>query len=131
MSGIYGEILLAFPEQFRTVTVYDMTAKVNGGWTQVAGSSRTIKAIYQNTSGRRIQDSNGNLVKTSGLELWSQSGELTGLFTELDGTVYRLSSDNNWSHEGGYYKYSMEKVVGNDGTESINTSWNSGTNNFG
>ena len=31
MSGVYGDMLLAWPEQQRSLEVYDMTPKVNGG----------------------------------------------------------------------------------------------------
>ena len=52
MSGVYGDFLLAFPEQYRTVTVYSMTPKINGGWTIDENSSLAIKGIYQDTEAR-------------------------------------------------------------------------------
>lgn len=131
MSGIYGDMLLAFPEQRTTITVYSMTAMINGGWAQVPGSTQTVQGIYQHTTGKKLQDSNGNTVQTSGLEFWTETGNLSGMFTEIEGLVYRLNSDNNWNKEGGFYRYGLEKVVGNNGTQPINTSWNPGTNNFG
>lgn len=130
MNGIYGESLLAFPEQFRKVTVYEMTAKVNSGWTKTENTEETVLGIYQNGSGSRIKDSNGNLVESNGLEFWTKRNDLSGKFTTLEGDVYRLISSNNWNFEGGYAKYQMEKVNGNDGTEPINTAWNTGANNF-
>lgn len=131
MSGIYGDMLLAFPEQRTTITVYSMTAMINGGWAQVPGSTQNVQGIYQHTTGKKLQDSNGNTVQTSGLEFWTETGNLSGMFTEIEGLVYRLNSDNNWNSEGGFYRYGLEKVVGNNGTQPINTSWNPGTNNFG
>lgn len=131
MNGIYGEFLLAFPEQFRTVTVYSMDPKINGGWTVVPDSSVTIRGIYQHTSGRRIKDSNGNLVESSGLELWTETAGLNGKFTTIENTVFRITSDNQWTNEGGFCKYSLEKVVGNNGTESDDTTWNLGGGYFG
>lgn len=131
MSGIYGDQLSAWPEQQRSVTVYSMTAKVNGGWDVVADSSSTIIGIYQNTRGRQIKDSNGNMVTAKGLELWTREGGLDGKFlTNGDGYVYRLKESNDWSFEGGFYRYSLEKVVGNNGTESDDASWNTGANSF-
>lgn len=131
MSGIYGDMLLAFPEQQTSITVYDMTPKVNGGWNEVTGSSQSVLGIYQHTTGKRIQDSNGNLVQTSGLEFWTSVGGLAGKFTKIEDLVYRLNSDNNWNKEAGFYRYGLEKVVGNNGFEPNNTTWNPGTNNFG
>ena len=131
MGGIYGDFLLAFPEQKKTVTVYSMTAKVNGGWAKVDGSEQTIKCIFQHSGGRKLKDSNGNKVEGSSIELWTTTAGLNGMYTTIEDTVYLLSGDNQWNNEGGYSKYSLEKVVGNNGTESTDTTWNSGSNNFG
>lgn len=136
MSGIYGDMLLAWPEQQRTINVYDMKPKVNGGWDIVkdlAGNIiyTTIIGVFQNTRGGGVKDSNGNLVVTNGCELWTQTAGLDGKFFQKDNVVYRLTDTNNWSFEGGFHRYGVEKVVGNDGTESDNASWNIGAGSFG
>jgi len=130
MSGIYGDTLLAFPEQLRTITVFKMKALINGGWENIAGSEKKVIGIYQHSRGEQLRDSNGNLVESSGLEFWSKESELNEFFTKIEEIVYRFNSSNNWSFEGGFYRYSMEKVVGNNGTESENASWNLGSNSF-
>lgn len=129
MSGIYGDMLLYFPEQRRSITVYSMTPKMNGGWDRIHDDA-VVTGIWQHTRPKQIKDSNGNLVETSGLEFWSETGGLNGRFTDLDGAVFRLQSKQDWAHEGGFYRYSLDKVVGNNGTESVDTSWNTGSNNF-
>lgn len=131
MSGVYGDMLLAWPEQYTTITVYKMTPKVNGGWDKVAESSQNVRGIYQHTTGQQLKDSNGNLVQSAGLEFWSETGGLNETFTDIDGFVFRLNAINAWNREGGFYRYGLEKVVGNNGSESVNTTWNPGTNNFG
>lgn len=128
--SIYGNMLLAFPEQKTTTTVYDMTPKINGGYEIVTGSNIEIKCVYQHTGGKKLQDNNGNLVEYSGLELWTVTTGLNGKFTQIENTVYRLNSDNDWHKEGGFVRYGLEKVVGNNGTEPTNTAWNIGTNSF-
>ena len=128
--AIYGDMLLAFPEQYTTITVYSMTPNYNGGWTP-GNDQRPVIGIIQNTSGNQIKDSNGNLARTGGSEFWSEEADLADLFTQIDGDVYRLVSDNKWKTEGGFYRYSLQKVVGNDGTESENPAWNTGGHNFG
>ncbi len=130
MSGIYGDNLLAWPEQQRAVTVFNMTAKINGGWETVSGSEKTIIGIYQHTVEKQIKDGNGNLVKTGGLELWTSEQNLDGLFIDQGGTIYRVKASNDWSFEGGFVKYSLEKVVGNNGTEHDESAWNTGYNSF-
>ena len=130
MSGVYGDNLLAFPEQYRTLTIFKMDPAINGGWTVVAGSSRTVRGIYQNSRGHAIKDSNGNLAQTAGFEFWTSQKDIGGDFTEIDGKVYRLNASNDWNHEGGFIRYSLEKLVGNNGTESVNITWNTGTGSF-
>ena len=130
MGGVYGDMLLFFPEQRRSVTVYQMEPKINGGWTVTANSNLTISCIFQNTAGGQLKDSNGNQAKGYGQELWTETAGLEGYFTTISSIVYRLKAVNNWSHEGGFNRYSLEKVVGNNGTESDNTTWNFGANTF-
>ena len=137
MSGVYGDMLLVWPEQMRSVDIFDMNPLVNGGWETVKDQQgkliiTTIMGVYQNTRGDTVKDSNGNLVKTKGQELWTRTGSLDGRFVKHnDGNVYRLNASNDWSFEGGFYRYSLEKVVGNDAAESDNASWNIGGNSFG
>ena len=116
MSGIYGDTLLAWPEQQQSFQVYEMQPQVNGGWTITEGSEQTILGVFQNTRGRQIKDNNGNLVQGNGGELWTAQPALEGKFIQIDGTTYRLNASNNWSREGGFIRYGLEKVVGNAGT---------------
>lgn len=130
MAGIYGDMLIAFPEQLQTLTVYAMTPKVNGGWDIVPESSKTVYGICQNTTANSIKENQGNLVNSGGLELWTDTGDLDGFFMSYSGSVYRVSGNNNWNAEGGFYRYTLEKLVGNNGTESSESPWNIGGNNF-
>lgn len=127
--SVYGDLLLAFPEQRRKLTVYKMSPKINGGWVQ-DGESEVVTGIYQNSSGKQLKDSNGNLVQTAGFEFWSERADLNAYFTQINGDVYRLLSSNNWKYEGDFERYSLEKVVGNDGTESVDIAWNTGADTF-
>lgn len=138
MAGVYGDMLLAWPEQNRTIEVYDMKPKPNGGWDKVVDQSgnvitQTIIGVFQNTRGGGVKDSNGNLVETEGRELWTQTEGLNGKFTTWNGEVFRLlvPDGSDWSFEGGFYRYGVEKVVGNNGTESDNATWNIGGGSFG
>lgn len=130
MSGIYGDSLLAWPEQQQALTVYDMAPEVNGGYNLVPGTMRVIIGIIQNTTGKQIKDSNGNLVAGNGQELWTSESNLDGIFLNYEDDVYRIKTSNNWKFEGGFKKYSLEKVVGNNGTEHDDAAWNTGGNSF-
>lgn len=130
MNGIYGDVLLAFAEQFRTFKAFTMEALINGGWALDEDSEITVQGIMQNGSGKHLKDSNGNLVTTRGLEFWTREENLDGYFISFEEDIYRLETSNDWTFEGGYTRYSLSKVVGNNGTESIDPSWNTGSNSF-
>lgn len=131
-------MLLAWPEQNRTIEVYDQNPEINAGWEPEKDPQSgdviktTVVGVIQSTRGGGIKDNNGNLVDTEGFEFWTQTNNLKGKFFKRNGNVYRLSipDNNDWSFEGGFYRYGVEKVVGNNGAESDNASWNLGSNSF-
>lgn len=128
--GIYGDMLLVFPEQFRTFTAYEMNALINGGFEKVEGSEKDVLGIVQNTKGNAIAEQGGNLVNKSVFELWTSSANLDGLFIDIDGKPFRLIDSNNWVLEGGFKRYTLEMVGGNNATESDDTAWNLGNDSF-
>lgn len=128
--GIYGDMLLVFPEQFRTFTAYEMNALINGGFEKVEGSEKDVLGILQNTKGNAIAEQGGNLVSKSVFELWTSSTNLDGLFIDIDGKPFRLIDSNNWVLEGGFKRYTLEMVGGNNATESDDTAWNLGNDSF-
>ena len=135
--SVYGDMLLYFPEQRRSLSIYDMKPKINGGWDKVVDPTtgqvitQTITGVFQNTSGDQTRDQNGNLVHIKGMELWTETGGLSDKFTDINGSVYRLTADNDWESEGGFFRYTLNKVVGNNGAESDNAAWNLGGNSLG
>ena len=139
MAGVYGDMLLAWPEQNRQLEVYDQDPRINAGWDPVTDPQTgkiiktTVVGVFQNTRGGGVKDSNGNLVQAEGCEFWTQTKGLAGKFFIRDSKVYRLSipDDSDWSCEGCFYRYGVEKVVGNNGTESDNATWNLGSGSFG
>ena len=128
--AVYGDMLLFFSEQRRSLTVYQQTPLINGGWEKVIDSDLVVTGIFQNTKPSQIKDGNGNLVLSSGFEFWSETGNLNDYFTQIKDKVYRLISMQDWETEGGFYRYSLDKVVGNNGSESDDTAWNLGPNSF-
>lgn len=128
--SVYGDVLLAWPEQVRTIVVYDMVPQLPGGWTAPDNALR-VRGVLQHTGGRQLKDLNGNLAAGENLEFWSWAEGLDGKFTMAGGDVFRLMGDTNWQEEGGFYRYSLQKVIGNNGTESDQSSWNTGADNFG
>ena len=128
--AVYGDMLLFFSEQRKSLTVYQQTPLINGGWKKVIDSDLVVTGIFQNTKPSQIKDGNGNLVLSSGFEFWSETGNVNDYFTQIKDKVYRLMSMQDWETEGGFYRYSLDKVVGNNGSESDDTAWNLGPNSF-
>ena len=131
MGGIYGDMLIAFPEQLRMFTVFAMIPKINGGWEVVEKSKHSIQGVLQHTGGKAIKESGGNLATSSVYELWTSAENILGLFTRIKSNIYRIKAVSEWSHEGGFFKYTLEKVIGDDGVKSKNTAWNTGSDSFG
>lgn len=130
MAGVYGDVMLAFPEQFRTVRVYSMAPRVGAGL-DLEGNSKYVRCIFQHREGGRLDESGGNLVKKEKISLWSRTSGLQGMYTKLGGKdVYRIVMEDSWAFEGGYYHYDLVKVVGNNGTESDIVTPNFGADSF-
>lgn len=128
--AVYGDMLLFFSEQRRSLTVYQQTPLINGGWEKVVDSDLVVTGIFQNTKPFQIKDENGNSAISSGFEFWSETGNLNDYFTQIKNKVYRLVSIQDWETEGGFNRYSLDKVVGNNGSESDDATWNLGPNSF-
>lgn len=131
MGGIYGDMLMAFPEQLQCFSVFKMSAKINGGWVVDDKNILSICGVLHHTGGKQLKENGGNIAVSSSYELWTQAENLTGLFTRIKNDTYRIKGVSEWAREGGFFKYSLEKVIGNDGAKSNNTTWNTGANSFG
>jgi hypothetical protein len=121
MSGVYGDLILSFPEQFRTYSYFDQTPNINSGYTP--GAETTARGILQN-AGSMVKDNNGNLVNQKSLNLWTQTKHQEGTFIRFgDAPIYRIKSGNDWPTEAGYYNYGLEKLVGANGDATIDPGW--------
>lgn len=120
MNGVYGSLVTAFPEQFEDVAYFDMQPQQGSGYGPRTDIS-TIRAVVQCTEGRRVDPVNGNLIVTRKMDLWTEALLQVGWFVEFTEdavpVVYRLKADNEWRREAGYTRYSLERVVGANGTE--------------
>jgi hypothetical protein len=114
--AVYGEMLLFFPEQLREMQYFDMLPKINSGFT-VDGSATTIWAVIQNAASA-IKESNGNLISSDHMNVWTETKLSRGHFILFDGTTYRIVGGNDWPSEGGFYMYTVERVVGDNGTSN-------------
>jgi hypothetical protein len=124
MSGVYGSMLLSFPEQKRAFKYFDMDPQINSGYIPDP-IQPTILGILQNDVSM-VKDSNGNLVQIDHMFLWTEAKLDLGKFVSFDNTVYRITPGNNWSFEGSFYRYGISRLVGDNGTSTDTTVFNYG-----
>lgn len=122
MAGVYGDSLLFFPELFIDVSYFNQLPKIGAGYT-AEGTPTTIRIIRQTGRGYRLSDvmKTGSenissvLNKIDENQVWYDQRLNIGWFILLGGLVYRLVEELDWLLESGFYGYSIEKVVGNNG----------------
>lgn len=117
--GIFGNMLTYQTGQFRDFTYFNMVPKHNSGYifdpnVQV----KNLRGVLQN-SASRIADSNGNLVDINDERLWCETQLQRGFFINFANykeVTYRIVDGNDWPFEGGFFMYTLERVVGDNGT---------------
>lgn len=124
--GVYSpNILLHFPEQFRQFTYFNMTPKINSGY--IIDNNflpQKLWGILQNSL-NEIKESNGNLVKQINEFLWTDSALDIGKYVQFDAIIYRIIPSNDWINEGGFTRYTIDRMVGDNGTPDL-TDWTKG-----
>jgi hypothetical protein len=112
--GVYSPNMLAhFPEQFRMFTYFNMDPKINSGYT--VSTPASYWGILQNDTSF-VKDGNGNLVEVNHENLWTDQKLIRGFFIEFDAVNYRIVDGSDWPHEGGFYHYTLDRQVGDNGT---------------
>lgn len=131
MSGIYGVMTYAFPEQRRAGTYFNQDPKINSGYDRGIDppDETPIIGIFQNNESD-VKDGNGNIVKRQGLYLWVEQQLTLEYFVRFADVVYRVISGNDWPFEGGFYEYGIERLVGDNGDESKEPAWNIGSDSL-
>jgi hypothetical protein len=129
--AVYGEALLAFPEQFRDYLYFDADPKIGDGY-EGRENVKSATGVVQ-TATSRAKDSNGNLVISRNYKLWTATKLGAGKFVEFEGLIYRVMTDADWPNEGGFYDFDIEKVVGSTIRKTPETAdeWNTGEGHFG
>lgn len=130
VGGVYGNPVLAFPEQVQTLAYFDMVPLNTAGYgppTDVQSIDGIIQCIE-----RRIKDQNGNLVTTRECWLWTEAALLSGRFIrDEDQIIYRIGSDSEWQLRGGFTKYTVYRVTGGDAEATNDDAMSVGTGSFG
>ena len=128
-GGVYGNMLSYFSELMENYDVYKQIPNVGAGWTRDTAPAFTVRGIMQNTEGASLNvrdaysrssvstgSSSGIVSVVNGSSFWSEQDiPLVDCFTRVDGVAYRFMTNGSFVKEGGFYAYTIAKVVGNNG----------------
>ncbi len=119
MNGALGNVLASFPEAKIPVQYFDMQPLPGGGYgprTDV----QLLMGILQCVGGRRVGTKNRNAVIERQMRYWSDVPLQVGRFIDDGKYVYRIGiPDDDWSDETEMVIYTCERVVGDDGTLTV------------
>jgi hypothetical protein len=124
--SVYGPQLAAFPELMQDFTVFDLPPKMTAGFGErinehtVTGywswRKHSESGIYENA---RVEDQRATF--------WAKDDDETGapgiaIFDciEKDGDVYQCIEDDEFTHEGGFTRCTMQIIAGLTGREVTN-----------
>lgn len=116
--GLYGNMLTHFTGQFRDFTYFNMVPGINSGYTIDQNVPVvTLRGVLQNSESR-VMDGNGNLVRSNDEYVWTTTELEVGRFVKFGDTTFRIIPSNEWIFEGGFFRYMVNRLVGDNGTPS-------------
>jgi hypothetical protein len=136
MAGIWGDILVSYPEQFETIKYFNQIPNINSGYTQLVDIDNVpipytnIEIIKQNIEPDEVTERNGNLVSKNCFDIWTMSTLTNGWFVLIDNEVFRVQISHDWQKQGGFIAYHVNKLTGDDGTLTNEVIFDTGDNNF-
>jgi hypothetical protein len=127
MSGVYGNMLAAFPELVRDYEVFKMDPYIGGGY----GPRHAIRTAAGYMSWRKGGKGGveGDLkVRNQRATFWEQCDVITGKsvitmfdFIEANGEILQFVDDDDFSAEGGFVRWTLQSVPALDGRQHTNT----------
>lgn len=129
MGSVYGSQLAFFAEQFRMFDYFSMNPLPVASYSQREFLGR-IKGVFQYVKKGDLIRENDTEADVNVPTIWTYTKLKVGNFIEMDGELYRITSDYPWKFEGNFYCYSLESFVGNSDTQTPFTDVNLGQNNY-
>jgi len=126
-GGAFGNMLTMFPETKIAIDYFDMQPLNGAGYGPRTDWSK-VYGILQCTTGRRVRHANGNKIIGRGMRFWTETQLQAGRFISDGVYTYSLAipAQDDWNHEAGFYIYDLERVTGQDGTETVKPTFNHG-----
>ncbi len=129
MSGIYGDMLAFFSEQFRQFDYFSMNTDTTSGFNTRTPIGRMKGVLQYMKRGELLRESDV-LSDVNIPTLWTRNKLKAGNFIQFckdDEDVYRIVNPGNWKHEGNFYIYILETVTGNTYKQEAHDNVNIGT----
>ena len=129
--GVHGSMMVHFSEEFRAIQYFQMDPNVASGYGDRynEGSTRGVVHMYSappTAEGTKLRDVQSNLVVEKKPFLWARKKIEIGWFIDDGEDVYRVLSHNKWEFEGSMTIHGLEKVVGDNGTDTVDPPFNFG-----
>jgi hypothetical protein len=125
--GVYGDYLSAFPELLEDYEVFKMQPRIGAGY----GERYDKKVVTGYMSWRKAKEAAivaDAATKNDRGTFWEQCDFLTGEsrieqfdMTEIKGNLYRFVEGDDFSHEGGFARWTVQYVAGNTDQQTTNT----------
>ena len=112
--AVYGDQLLAFSEQFRSVSYFSMKQEVGAGYKDRTDLGK-VRGVFQYMKKGDFARENEVLSDEQVPTFWTRKKLESGNFIEMKGDdcLYRITNNQPWKFEGNFYIYILESVTGN------------------
>lgn len=126
MAGIYGDLLMFFPELFDQVSYFTAEPRVSSGYEKTAEGITDAIIMTEKTLTTKLgkypkTDSNDILTYSDKEYCFAPEGtELkVGYFIihPRENTLYAVTNKSDWEKEGGFIRFDIELVQGATGEE--------------
>ena len=122
MSGIYGDMLLYFPELLKDFSVYNVTPSGVAGYKKTLVN--TVTGVFQHVKQGKLDSEGDTAVATNVPMLWvlDDTLEQYQIITDPDtNRDYRVAKDAPWAYEAGFAVYELTSTVGITDKQSKDT----------
>lgn len=114
MGGVYGDQLVFFSEQFRTVSYFSMRTDSVAGFSDRKDLGK-VRGVFQYMKMGDLDRENDTLSDISVPTFWTRRRLEAGNFILIsdDDDLFRIVREQSWRHEGNFIIYVLETVSGN------------------
>jgi hypothetical protein len=127
MGGVYGDMLPEFPELLKDYEVFKMNPRIGAGYGE-RHDKKTVTGYMSWRKAREADIAGGAATKNDRGTFWEQCEFHTGEsriqqfdLMEIAGKLYRFVEGDDFSHEGGFARWTLQYVAGNTDRQTTNT----------